>query len=382
MRKEFENADLSEVVELPMVGTDVSSRAGISESAPETRSRALESMNRKTKPPGSLGILEKLAIRVAGLQRTVTPSLRRKRICVYAGSHGVCEENVSAYPTEVTRQMVLNFLGGGAAINVLARHGQIDVHIIDAGVAAIWPEHLTQDPKFFFRSIRQGTANFVREPAMSPDECNRAIEIGREQARIAIADQIDLIGIGEMGIGNTTAASVLLAALCGMRAEDVAGRGTGIGDEALRHKIEVIRVALNKYGGSPSYPLGLYWLQNAGGFEIAAMAGTILEAARTGLPVVVDGFIATAAAAAAFDIDSDSKEVCFFSHRSEERGHGRALELLGVEPLLNLKMRLGEGTGAALAMPILEASAKILSEMATFESAGISGAIEEEMKVV
>src|SRR6516165_8882293 len=255
MRNELENTGPSEVAELRTASPDISDRARVSESVSgRIRALALESMNRKTKPPGSLGILENLAVRVAGLQRTITPSLRRKRICVYAGSHGVCEENVSAYPSEVTRQMVLNFLGGGAAINVLARHGQIDVHIIDAGVAAIWPEHLTQDPKFFFRSIRQGTDNFVREPAMSPDECNRAIEIGREQARIAIADQIDLIGIGEMGIGNTTAASVLLAALCGMRAEDVAGRGTGIGDEALRHKIEVIRVALNKYGGAPSCP--------------------------------------------------------------------------------------------------------------------------------
>jgi nicotinate-nucleotide--dimethylbenzimidazole phosphoribosyltransferase len=382
MRKEFEHADLNEVAEFPVVSTHVSSRGGISERASETCSLALELMNRKTKPPGSLGILEKLAIRIAGLQRSVTPSLGRKRICVYAGSHGVCEENVSAYPSEVTRQMVLNFLSGGAAINVLARHGQIDVHVIDTGVAASWPEHLTRDPKFFFRSIRPGTSNFVHEPAMSREECDRAVEIGREQTRIAIADQIDLIGIGEMGIGNTTAASVLLAALCGMRAEDVAGRGTGIGDEALRRKIEVIRVALHKYGGSPSYPLGLYWLQNVGGFEIAAMTGTILEAALAGLPVVVDGFIATAAAAAAFDIDSTSKEVSFFSHRSEERGHGRALEVLGVEPLLNLQMRLGEGTGAALAMPILDASAKILSEMATFDSAGISGAIEKEMKVV
>jgi nicotinate-nucleotide--dimethylbenzimidazole phosphoribosyltransferase len=382
MKRESENADLSDVRELPMVGTDVSSRTGTLESASEFCARAIELMNRKTKPAGSLGVLENLAIRVAGLQRTVTPSLRRKRICVFAGSHGVCEENVSAYPSEVTRQMVLNFLSGGAAINVLARHGQIDVHVVDAGVAAIWSEDLTQNPKFFFRSIRRGTSNFAREPAMSPDECKRAVEIGCEQTRIAIADQIDLIGIGEMGIGNTTAASVLLAALCGMRPEDVAGRGTGIGDETLRHKIEVIRVALSKYGESPIRSPGLYWLRNVGGFEIAAMAGTILEAARAGLPVVVDGFVATAAAAAAFDIDSNSREVCFFSHRSEERGHRRALELLGVEPLLDLKMRLGEGTGAALAMPILEASVKILSEMATFESAGISDGIGKEMQVV
>jgi nicotinate-nucleotide--dimethylbenzimidazole phosphoribosyltransferase len=373
MRNEIENDGLTEAGGLP-----TASSGRLSESGSGIYPLALEIMNRKTKPPGSLGTLEQLAIRIAGLQGTVTPSLKRKRICVYAGSHGVCEENVSAYPGEVTRQMVLNFLNGGAAINVLARHGQIDVHVIDTGVTANWPEKLSRDPKFFFRSVRQGTENFVREPAMSLNDCHRAIEIGREQTRLAIADRIDLIGIGEMGIGNTTAASALIAALCGIAPEDAAGPGTGIKDEALRRKVEVIRFALEKYHRSVTDPAGLYWLRSVGGFEIAAMAGTILEAVHARLPVVIDGFIATAAAVAAFDIDSNSRGVCFFGHRSEEPGHTRALEWLGVEPLLELKMRLGEGTGAALAMPILEAAAKILSEMATFESAGISSALAEE----
>ena len=377
MKNELGNDDPGEVAGLAVVSRDAYRPVGMPESESEVTSLALDSMNRKTKPPGSLGMLEKLAVRIAGLQNTLTPSLKRKRICVYAGSHGVSVEGISAYPSEVTRQMVLNFLSGGAAINVLARHGQIDVHVIDAGVDAIWPEGLRKNPKFYFRSIRAGTANFSREPAMNPDEYRRAIEIGREQTRIAIADEIDLIGIGEMGIGNTTAASVLLAALCGLPTEEVAGRGTGIGDEALRRKIEVIRTALNKYGRSLSHPAGEYWLQTSGGFEIAAMTGTILEAVAVGLPVVVDGFVATAAAAAAFDIEARSREICFFSHRSAEKGHGRALELLGAEPLLDLEMRLGEGTGAALAMPILEAAAKILSEMATFESAGISRSLEQ-----
>jgi nicotinate-nucleotide--dimethylbenzimidazole phosphoribosyltransferase len=380
MTNELENVDLSEVTKLPTVGIGGSMIARTSKRESEIYSLARDIMHRKTKPPGSLGTLEKLAIRIAGLQQTVTPSLKRKRICVYAGSHGVCEEDISAYPSEVTRQMVLNFLNGGAAINVLSRHAEIDVHVIDTGVAAEWPDELLRRPKFFFRSVRQGTSNFLREPAMSPAERDRALEIGREQTRIAIADHIDLIGIGEMGIGNTTAASVLIAALCGIRPEDVAGRGTGIGDAVLRRKVEVIRAALEKYSGFASEQAGLYWLQTIGGFEIAAMAGTILEAARVHLPAVIDGFIATAAAAAAFDIDPGCREVSFFSHRSDERGHGRALELLGVEPLLDLKMRLGEGTGAALAMPILEASAKILSEMATFESAGISSALDDEKK--
>jgi nicotinate-nucleotide--dimethylbenzimidazole phosphoribosyltransferase len=371
MRNEIENSGLAETADLITLNRP-------SQSDPGIHSRAVEIMNRKTKPAGSLGMLEELAIRIAGLQGTVKPSLRRKRICVYAGSHGICEENVSAYPAEVTRQMVLNFLDGGAAINVLARHGQIDVHVIDAGVAADWPDKLSQNPKFFFRSVRQGTQNFVREPAMSMNQCEKALEIGREQTRLAVADRIDLIGIGEMGIGNTTAASALISALCDIPPGDSAGRGTGIKDEALLRKAEVIRLALEKYCGSVSDPAGLYWLRSVGGFEIAAMTGTILEAVHARLPVVVDGFIATAAAVVAFDIDSNSREICFFGHRSQERGHRRALEWLGVEPLLDLKMRLGEGTGAALAMPILEAAAKILSEMATFESAGISSALAEE----
>jgi nicotinate-nucleotide--dimethylbenzimidazole phosphoribosyltransferase len=375
MRNQKENNGLPERAGLAAESGNSSSGTGSG-----IQSLALELMNRKTKPVGSLGTLEQLAVRIAGLQGTLRPSLKRKRICVYAGSHGVCEENVSAYPREVTKQMVLNFLDGGAAINVLARHGQIDVHVIDTGVSADWPEKLSENPKFFFRSVRQGTRNFVREPAMSPEECDQAIEIGREQTRLAIADQIELIGIGEMGIGNSTAASALIAALCGISPEHATGRGTGIKDEVLRHKIEVISLALEKYCPSVVNPAGLYWLRNVGGFEIAAMAGTILEAARARLPVVVDGFIATAAAVAAFDIDSNSRGVCFFGHLSEERGHGRALEWLGVKPLLDLRMRLGEGTGAALAMPILEAGAKILSEMATFESAGISGALEQQTK--
>jgi nicotinate-nucleotide--dimethylbenzimidazole phosphoribosyltransferase len=337
---------------------------------------ALDKMDRKTKPPGSLGILEAVAVRLANLQKTLEPKLSKKRICVYAGTHGVTAEGVSAYPSEVTGQMVLNYLSGGAAINVLARHGGIDVHIVDTGVAAEWPKVLLDQPNFYFRSIRPGTSNFFQEPAMSSLELGRAFEIGREQVQVALDHGIDLLGVGEMGIGNTTAASALLVALCGLTPEESVGRGTGIGDATLRRKIAVVAAALEKYSPLACAPSGLYWLQVVGGFEIAAITGTILEAAKVQLPIVVDGFIATAAAAAAFNIDPDSREVCFFSHRSDERSHGKVLEILKVEPLLDLRMRLGEGTGAALAMPILEAAAKILCEMATFESAGVSGSIE------
>jgi nicotinate-nucleotide--dimethylbenzimidazole phosphoribosyltransferase len=333
---------------------------------------------RKTKPLGSLGVLENVAVRLAGLQRTLAPKLSRKRICVYAGTHGITAEGVSAYPSEVTGQMVLNFLQGGAAINVLARHAGIDLHIIDTGVDAVWPEEIAGKPNFFVRSIRPGSRNFLIEPAMSPRECEQAIGIGREQVQRAQTDGIEVLGIGEMGIGNTTAASCLLAVLCGFSPAEAVGRGTGVSDAVLSRKIEVVSRAIERHLPAAGDELGLYWLQAVGGFEIAAMTGTILAAAEIRLPLVVDGFIATAAAAAAFQINPTSRHVCFFSHRSDEQAHGKALRALQVDPLLDLKMRLGEGTGAALAMPILEAAAKVFCEMATFDTANVSGAVSDQ----
>jgi nicotinate-nucleotide--dimethylbenzimidazole phosphoribosyltransferase len=329
----------------------------------------------KTKPLGSLGVLENVAVRLATLQRTLEPKLSRKRICVYAGTHGITAQGVSAYPREVTGQMVLNFLRGGAAINVLARHAGVDLHIIDTGVDAVWPGEIASTPNFFIRSIRRGTRDFLNEPAMSPQECEQAIGIGREQVQRAQTDGVDLLGIGEMGIGNTTAASCLLAVLCGFSPAEAVGRGTGVSDVVLARKIEVVSRAIERHSAAASDELGLYWLRAVGGFEIAAMTGTILAATEIDLPLVVDGFIATAAAAAAFQINPRSRQVCFFSHRSDEQAHGKALRALGVEPLLDLKMRLGEGTGAALAMPVLEAAAKVLCEMATFDTANVSGAV-------
>lgn len=345
---------------------------------PDISARALDKINRKTKPPGSLGMLETLAVRLAELQQTLEPKLRRKRICVYAGCHGVTAEGVSAYPSEVTDQMVLNFLSGGAAINVLARHGGIQIHVVDAGVDGDWPAELLRQPNFFQRGVRRGTRNFYQEPAMTAAECEQAIEIGREQVRLAVEAGIHVLGIGEMGIGNTTTASALLVALLGFDAEKAVGRGTGISDAVLRRKVKVVAGAVKKHSAQATEPCGRYWLQTIGGYEIAAMTGTILEAARVRMPLVVDGFIATAAAAAAFDIDPTCRRACFFSHRSDEQAHGTTLKALRVEPILDLKMRLGEGTGAALAMHLLEASARILCEMATFDSAGISGAIDAQ----
>ena len=364
-----------EAPRLPEIHFDESSSVGGELIQPDISARALDKINRKAKPPGSLGMLETVAVRLAELQRTLEPKLRRKRICVYAGCHGVTAEGVSAYPGAVTEQMVLNFVRGGAAINVLARHGGIQVHVVDAGVDGDWPAKLLRQPNFFARGVRRGTRNFCQEPAMTDAECEQAIEIGREQVRLAVEAGIDVLGIGEMGIGNTTAASALLAALLGFDAGEAVGRGTGINDAMLTRKVEVVARAVKKHRANAIVPYGRYWLQTVGGYEIAAMTGTVLEAARVRMPLVVDGFIATAAAAAAFDIDPACREACFFSHRSDEQAHGNTLKALRVEPILDLRMRLGEGTGAALAMYLLEASAKILCEMATFDSAGISGAI-------
>ena len=348
------------------------------ESDPAMTEAACLKISRKTKPLGSLGVLEKVAVRLAVLQQTLEPRIARKRICVYAGTHGIAAEGVSAYPGEVTAQMVLNFLQGGAAINVLARHAGIDLHIIDTGVDADWPEEIVDQQNFFVRSIRRGTRNFLNEPAMSREECKRAIGIGREQVQLAHTDGVDVLGIGEMGIGNTTAASCLLAVLCGFSPAEAVGRGTGVSDVVLARKVDVVKRAIQRHSVAASGELGLYWLQVVGGFEIAAMTGSILAAAEINLPLVVDGFIATAAAAVAFQINPQSRKVCFFSHRSDEQAHGKTLRALGVESLLDLKMRLGEGTGAALAMPILEAAAKVLCEMATFDTANVSGAISDQ----
>lgn len=354
----------------------------LKEPVPEANSAITEAARlkiaRKTKPLGSLGVLEQVAVRLAALQQTLAPKLTRKRICIYAGTHGITAEGVSAYPSEVTGQMVLNFLQGGAAINVLARHAGIDLQIIDTGINTIWPEEIANRPNFFVRSIRPGTRNFLNEPAMSPEECEQAIGIGREQVQRAQADGVEVLGIGEMGIGNTTSASCLLAVLCGFSPAEAVGRGTGVSDAVLTRKIDVVSRAIERHSAAASGEPGLYWLQVVGGFEIAAMTGTILAAAESSLPLVVDGFIATAAAAAAFQIDPRSRNVCFFSHRSDEQAHAKALRALGVEPLLDLKMRLGEGTGAALAMPVLEAAAKVLCEMATFDTANVSGAVSEQ----
>lgn len=329
----------------------------------------------QTKPPGSLGMLEEIGLRLGLLQRTLTPKVERMRICVFAGSHGVAREGVSAYPAEVTGQMVANFLNGGAAVCVLARAAGASLHIVDVGVDADFPENLLKHPSFFSRRIKRGTESFVTAPAMLPDECAAALEVGREQARLAAADSIDALGIGEMGIGNSTSAAALCAALLPADAASVTGLGTGVDGEGLVRKLGAIRAGLALHACEATGPeAALHWLAAVGGLEIAALTGCILEAARLRLPIVVDGFIATAAALVAARLEPSCLECCFFSHQSAEAGHLAVLGALEVRPMHHLEMRLGEASGAALALPLLRAAARLLTEMATFEAAGVSGA--------
>ena len=320
-----------------------------------------------TKPPGSLGRLEDVANRCAAIRESFVVTADRPRIVLFAADHGVCAEGVSAYPQEVTAQMVLNFLRGGAAINALARAGRIELKVVDMGVAVPLP------PSNDLISVRvaSGTRNFCEEPAMTEAEAIAAVGAGIELARDAAMAGCDVLGFGEMGIGNTTSASTIAAALSGEPVEAVAGRGAGADDACMVRKHSAIRRALALHAEFLGNPLEM--LRCAGGLEIAAMCGFCLGAAASRVPVVMDGFIATAAAAVAVRLSPASSGYLFASHRSAEPGHRIFLAMLGQEPLLDLGMRLGEGTGAALAINIIQAAVAAFTGMATFASAGVSG---------
>ncbi|MBN1673961.1 MAG: nicotinate-nucleotide--dimethylbenzimidazole phosphoribosyltransferase [Kiritimatiellae bacterium] len=320
-----------------------------------------------TKPPGSLGRLEELASRYCLATHTVTPSLAGKAIVVFAADHGVTAEGVSAYPREVTPQMVRNMLAGGAAINVLARHVGAELTVVDIGV----DDPLDDAPGLCRRKIRRGTANIATGPAMSLDEAKRAMQVGIEQAAAACERGASLLGTGEMGIGNTTPASALFAARLPCPVEAVTGRGTGLDDARLAHKVAVIERALAANRAALGDPLAA--LAALGGLEIAGICGLVLGAAARRVPIVVDGFISCAGAFAACQICEPARDYLFFSHRSAEAGHKVFFERVGVRPLLELDMRLGEGTGAALAIAMIEGAVRIYNEMATFSSAGVAG---------
>ena len=334
-------------------------------------------LDRLTKPPGSLGRLERLVVQLAGISGSPTPRVDRPAVVVFAGDHGVTARGVSAYPSDVTAQMVANFVRGGAAINVLAGAAGAELVVVDVGVAGLEGDVPPANPaatgaaRLVRARIAAGTRDITVEPAMHRDEALAAMEVGRRMVEELIAGGIDTIALGEMGIGNTTAASALVAALTGRRPADVTGRGTGLDDDAVRRKVSVIEEALELHRPRAEDPLGA--LAAVGGFEIAALVGAILVAAEARTPVVLDGFITGAAALVAATMAPGIGPRLIASHRSAEPGHAVVIERLGLDPLFDLDLRLGEGSGAALALPLIRSATLLLAGMATFDSAGVSG---------
>ncbi len=319
-----------------------------------------------TKPLGSLGRLEELAKFVAAASAKEDPELKNKVIFTLAADHGVAEENVSAFPQEVTAQMVYNFLNGGAGINVLANHFGARVVVADVGVKS----SLKTDPRLIIKKIGFGTKNMAKGPAMTRQEAVRSVETGIEIFENELKKGIDIVGTGEMGIANTTPSSAITAVFTKKKVEDITGRGTGINDKILQNKIRTIKKAIRTNKPDSSDPIDV--LSKVGGFEIGALAGIILAAAANKIPVVIDGFISGAAALIAYRMEPKTKHYMIASHCSVEKGHKIILSAIGLKPLFDLQLRLGEGTGAALGIALAEASAKILTQMATFENAEVS----------
>ena len=328
---------------------------------------ALERLDKLTKPKGSLGRLEKFAQKIVAITRQKIPSaLSKKAIFTFAGDHGVVEEGISLYPKEVTEQMIHNFIKGGAGINVLARHAGAEVVVVDIGVDC----DFGQAERLLIKKVMRGTRNMRRGPAMERKEAEKCIDTGIYLARKYAGKGYKIFGTGDMGIGNTTASSAIAAVMTGRPVAEVTGRGTGISGEMLQHKIRVIEDAIAFNKPDPKDPIDV--LSKIGGTEIGGIAGLILGAASRRIPVVIDGFISTAGAIIAYSIEPKVKDYMFAAHNSEEIGHKALLDSIGLVPILDLGLRLGEGTGAALAMLIIEAGLKIYTEMATFDEAGVS----------
>ena len=328
--------------------------------------RAQARLDRLTKPIRSLGRLEDLAVWYVGIIGEDHPKLPRSAVFTFAADHGVTEQDISAYPATVTAQMVNNFLRGGAGVNVLASHAGAEVRVVDMGVAYDFGVL----PRLISRKIAPGTKNFLREPAMTKTQAVDALEAGMTLAQEAAREGIGLLGAGDMGIGNTTSSAAITAIMTGQPAATVTGRGAGIDDEGLARKVKVIEQALARHSVNPNDPIDV--VAKVGGFEIAGLAGLILGAAACKVPVVLDGFIAGAAALIAVRLNPLSRECLAASHLSVERGHHLLLRKLKLRPLLDLNLRLGEGTGACLGIGLVQAAIKILTQMATFDEAGVS----------
>ncbi|MBN2145334.1 MAG: nicotinate-nucleotide--dimethylbenzimidazole phosphoribosyltransferase [Candidatus Aureabacteria bacterium] len=328
--------------------------------------KAQERLDKLTKPLGSLGQLEELAKQLVAITEKEKPVLHHKIIFTFIADHGVAEEGISAYPQIVTAQMAANFLNKGAAVNVLADHAGARLVAADLGVAVDLPPH----PKLISKKIAYGTKNMMRETAMTRTEAIESIETGIEIFQQEFKKGIDIAGIGEMGIGNTTASSAITAVITKQAVEAITGRGTGINDKILERKIRIIKESLTRHLIDPTDPVDI--LSKVGGFEIGGMTGVMLAAASKKIPIMLDGFISGASALLAVLFEPNVRDYLIASHRSQEKGHAVILDHLGLRPLLDLNLRLGEGTGSALAMNLADASVKILTHMATFESAGVS----------
>ncbi|MFO8010943.1 MAG: nicotinate-nucleotide--dimethylbenzimidazole phosphoribosyltransferase [Dehalococcoidia bacterium] len=339
----------------------------------EAMATARERQDQLTKPRGSLGKMEELSIRIAGMTGNPRPKLKKKAMVVMAADHGVAGEGISLYPQEVTRQMVHSFLAGTAAINVLSKHIGARVTIVDMGVTGGFEPH----PGLICKMIDFGTRDMTRGAAMSRQQAITSIESGIEVIEDEIGNGLDIVGSGDMGIGNTTASSAISAAITGIPVVEVTGRGTGLGDDQLAGKVNIVETAIEINTPNPADPVDV--LAKVGGFEIGGLAGVMLGAAAHRVPIVIDGFISGAASLIAYELCPVSKDYFIAGHRSVEKGHSAILKHMGLEPLIDLNMRLGEGTGAALAMSIIEASCKILDEMATFEEADVSGSDKESV---
>ncbi len=332
----------------------------------EAMAKAQARQNLLTKPQGSLGRLEELSVQLAGIQGRSLPQIRHKAIITMASDHGVVAEGVSAYPQEVTSQMVYNFLSGGAAVNIISRQVGARIIVVDMGVAT----ELGASPRLLSRKVALGTHNMTLGPAMTEAQAVTALETGITVMMSEVAQGLDIVGTGDMGIGNTTASSAICAIMMARPVAEVTGRGTGLADRQLKHKIGVINRALAVNWPDPARPLDV--LAKVGGFEIGGLAGVMLAAATHRIPVVIDGFISGAAALIATSLAPGLKGFLIAAHVSAESGHKPLLNHLGLKPLLDLDMRLGEGTGAALGILLAETAARVLAEMATFTEAGVS----------
>ena len=334
----------------------------------ELLEEAQRRLDNLTKPKGSLGRLEELGKRFVSIRRNLDERVNKKVVFVFACDHGVVEEGVSAFPKEVTQQMVANFLAGGAGINVISRFAGVDVKVVDVGVDADLSHFAHRG--LIIKKVGYGTGNIAKGPAMSREQAIESLRVGFELAESALAEGYNLFAVGEMGIGNTTPSSAVYAVITGRPVEEVTGRGTGIDDEALRRKREVVKRAIEVNRPDPKDPVDV--LAKVGGFEIGAMAGVMLAGAALKVPVVVDGFISTASALIATSLNKDVADYLIYAHRSKAFGHDAALEYLGARPLLDLGLRLGEGTGAAIGCWLVQLGEKILHEMATFDDAAVA----------